>query len=123
MSASIPSPTAPVLIRNAATVPVLAIGPVALPLGVPVPELSEFEPVDHPSGFSAGIWECTPGRYRRTVTRAEFCHFIAGSCRFEPDIGEPLDIVAGDVVCFAANTHGLWTIHELTRKSYIVFTP
>lgn len=118
-----PTPATPIVIRDAARVPLLPIGPVAHPLSDPAPQLSEFEPViDGRTGTAAGIWECTPGRYRRTVMAAEFCHFISGSCRFEPDGGEPLEIHAGDVVFFAANTYGTWTIHSPTRKSYIVFS-
>jgi uncharacterized cupin superfamily protein len=112
------------LIPRAADTPVAPIGPVAVPLSEPAPQLSEFEPVSDPArGYAAGIWECTPGRYRRTVMQAEFCHFITGACRFEPDHGEAFEIVAGDAVFFPANTHGVWTIHVPTRKSYLVFTP
>ncbi len=118
------APTAPVIIQNPAALRLAPIGPVGKPLSEPVPQLSEFEPVVNTNdGYAAGIWECTPGRYRRTVMQAEYCHFIFGACRFEPDQGEPMDIVAGDAVFFPANTHGVWTIHVPTRKSYLVFTP
>lgn len=57
-----------------------------------------------------GIWECSPGRWRREVRQAEFCHFLSGRATFTPDDGPPLEIAAGDVVHFSASTHGVWDV-------------
>lgn len=67
-----------------------------------------------------GIWECTPGAFRRQVTKREFSHFLEGRCTFIPDGGEPLEIMAGDAVYFPANCFGTWHVHETLRKTYII---
>ena len=68
-----------------------------------------------------GVWECTPGRWRRQVTQAEFCHFLSGRATFTPDDGPALEIAAGDVVHFPECSLGVWDIHETCRKIFIVF--
>ncbi|MGY9058689.1 MAG: cupin domain-containing protein, partial [Candidatus Puniceispirillales bacterium] len=40
---------------------------------------------------------------------------------FTPDDGEPINIEAGDVVYFPANSTGVWEIIETTRKSYLTY--
>jgi uncharacterized cupin superfamily protein len=67
-----------------------------------------------------GVWECTPGRWRRQVMEREFAHFVSGAGRFLPDYGEPFDIRAGDAVWFPADTTGTWEITETLRKSYVI---
>src|SRR3546814_8464715 len=69
------------------------------------------------------MWECSPGRWRREVTRAEFCQFLSGRCSFTADTGEVLQIEAGDPIFFPANTTGGWDVTETVRKSYLVFDP
>ncbi len=68
----------------------------------------------------AGIWECRPGVFTRTVTHAEFSHFTAGHCIFTPEGGQPVEIRAGDAVYFPAECRGVWDVRETLRKSYIV---
>lgn len=68
-----------------------------------------------------GIWECTPGRFRRGVKAAEYSYIISGAGSFTPDGGEPLEFRAGDTLCFPPDSQGLWTIRETVRKSYVIF--
>jgi hypothetical protein len=68
----------------------------------------------------AGVWECTPGKWRRAVKNAEFAHFIAGRCKFHHDGGETIEINAGDAVYFPANTKGTWEVIETVRKTYFL---
>ncbi|WP_225316340.1 cupin domain-containing protein, partial [Pseudomonas aeruginosa] len=35
-----------------------------------------------------GIWECTPGRFRRQVEQAEYSYIVSGEGRFTPDEGQ-----------------------------------
>ena len=63
-------------------------GPVGEPVGQPIPKLRGVEAHEGPD---AGIWECSPGKFRRQIKNAEFCHFIAGRCVFHADSGERLD--------------------------------
>ena len=74
-----------------------------------------------PAG-SAGIWECTPGRFRRQVPQAEYSYFIVGEGSFTPDGGEAVEFRAGDAIYFAADTQGEWNIRKTVRKAYLILT-
>nr|WP_313533807.1 cupin domain-containing protein [Brucella anthropi] len=74
-----------------------------------------------PAG-NAGIWECTPGRFRRQVAQAEYSYFIEGEGSFTPDDGKPVEFRAGDSIYFAANAQGEWDIRQTVRKAYLILT-
>ena len=93
--------------------------PVAVPLGEPVAVASTTS-VERDDGVETGIWECTPGRWRRQIVQQEFCHFIKGRCTFTPDGGEPLVIEAGDALMLPANSTGTWDIQDTVRKTYVL---
>ncbi|MEE1923152.1 cupin domain-containing protein [Pseudomonas sp. 148P] len=93
--------------------------PVAVPLGEPV-AVASVTCVERNDGVETGIWECTPGRWRRQIVQQEFCHFIKGRCTFTPDGGEPLTIEAGDALMLPANSTGIWDIQETVRKTYVL---
>ncbi|MCU1717892.1 cupin domain-containing protein [Pseudomonas sp. 5P_3.1_Bac2] len=93
--------------------------PVAVPLGEPV-AITSGQGIEHADGVAAGVWECTPGRWRRQIAQQEFCHFISGRCTFTPDGGEPITINPGDALLFPANTFGIWDIQETVRKTYVL---
>jgi uncharacterized cupin superfamily protein len=67
-----------------------------------------------------GIWECTPGRWRRQIVEQEFCHFISGRGTFTPDGGEPIAFQAGDAFLLPQNSLGIWDIQETVRKTYVI---
>jgi hypothetical protein len=97
------------------------LGPVKMPLTAPPSMLVGRKYIDEAPGIdSMGIWECSPGRWRRTIMEEEFAHFIVGSARFIPEAGEPIDIRAGDTIWFPANTRGVWEITEDVRKVYVI---
>ncbi len=50
----------------------------------------------------SGIWVCTPGRWRLSIPRDEFCHFVAGRAIYRSDEGEVIEVEAGTVVMFPA---------------------
>ncbi|MBJ7547120.1 DUF861 domain-containing protein, partial [Pseudomonas sp. OA3] len=81
--------------RNTPNVGLDESNPVAVPLSEPVAVTSTAS-VERSDGVETGIWECTPGRWRRQIVQQEFCHFVAGRCTFTPDGGEPIEIRAGD---------------------------
>ena len=93
--------------------------PVAVPLGEPV-AVTSVTCVERNDGVETGIWECTPGRWRRQIVAQEFCHFIQGRCTFTPDDGETLHIEAGDALMLPANSTGIWDIQETVRKTYVL---
>ncbi|RJG09207.1 cupin domain-containing protein [Pseudomonas cavernicola] len=105
--------------KNTASVALADSAPVAVPLSEPV-AIASTTSVERPDGVETGIWECTPGRWRRQIVQQEFCHFIQGRCTFTPDGGEPLQIQAGDALMLPANSTGTWDIQETVRKTYVL---
>ncbi|MFB4249895.1 cupin domain-containing protein [Pseudomonas idahonensis] len=105
--------------KHTATVTLDESAPVAVPLGTPV-AVTSVTAVERNDGVETGIWECTPGRWRRQIVAQEFCHFIQGRCIFTPDHGEPLHIEAGDALMLPANSTGIWDIQETVRKTYVL---
>jgi uncharacterized cupin superfamily protein len=98
--------------------------PVPVPLGEPISHVQSKSIASTASpGTRAGLWECSPGRWRRQVTQAEFCHVLAGECTFFPDQGAPIEIRAGDVLFFPPDSMGVWDIRQASRKIFIVFDP
>lgn len=95
---------------------------VPVPVGEPVSRVRSKSILSssHP-GTRAGLWECSPGRWRRQVKQAEFCHFLEGECTFTPDQGAPVQIKAGDVLFFPPNSMGVWDIRTPSRKIFVVF--
>ena len=66
-------------------------GSVGLPLSEPACALRGMKmvaPIEHAPEM--GMWECTPGRYRRQISSAETMHLLSGSATFTPDGGEPV---------------------------------
>ncbi len=92
---------------------------VAVPIGQPLAQTSFFT-VDRADGVETGVWECTPGRWRRQVAEQEFCHFTHGRCTFTPDNGAAIAIQAGDALLFPENTQGIWDVTETLRKTYVI---
>lgn len=105
--------------KNTDTVELQESNPVAVPLGEPV-SIASVTAVERSDGVETGIWECTPGRWRRQIVQQEFCHFIKGRCTFTPDGGEPMTIEAGDAILLPANSIGVWDIQETVRKTYVL---
>lgn len=105
--------------RNTLDIVLDESNPVAVPLSEPVAVASTTS-VERSDGVETGVWECTPGRWRRQIVQQEFCHFIAGRCTFTPDGGEPIEIAAGDALMLPANTLGIWDIQETLRKTYVL---
>lgn len=105
--------------RNTPEIALEDSNPVAVPLGEPLAVTSTTS-VERSDGVETGVWECTPGRWRRQIVEQEFCHFVAGRCTFTPDGGEPIEICAGDALMMPANTTGIWDIQETVRKTYVL---
>lgn len=96
--------------------------PAPVPIGDPVSQIAVRGFASQAAATTrTGVWECSPGRWRRQVLAAEFCVFLEGECVFEPDDGEPIRITPGEAVYFPANTAGIWTIETKARKAYVIF--
>jgi uncharacterized cupin superfamily protein len=98
------------------------LGEVKVPLSSPAALLVGRKYLNDVPGIdSMGIWECSPGRWQRTIMEEEFAHFINGSARFVPEDGsDPIDLRAGDTIWFPANSRGVWEISEDVRKVYVI---
>lgn len=70
--------------------------------------------------IDTGVFECTPGTYRRSVKQAEVKHILAGCGRFTPDGEDAVHFTSGDTLFFEANTEGLWDVDETMRKVYVI---
>ena len=108
------------VVRNAAASPLGAPAPARLPIGEPIAQAATAqEQTDEAVGASIGVWESSPGVFRRYLKNREFSHIV--SCTFPPDGGEPVELRAGDAVLFPENCEGVWDIHETLRKTYVLF--
>lgn len=108
-------------VKNTAAKALESWGAVGLPLSEPACQLSgaKFE-IPGGEATDTGIWECTPGQYRRQVVAGEVMHFLSGRCTFLSDDGTKANISAGDTLFFSPNTTGVWHIHETVRKVYVL---
>ena len=117
-------PASIVKLTLSAQLPSASLGPaipVAEPLGAPVAQTRNLPAPPADANASYGVWECSPGRWRRQVLKAEFSHILSGRCRFVPDVGEPVVLRGGDSVYFPPDSHGVWEIEQTLRKVYVVF--
>jgi len=100
-------------------------GPVKVPVGDgPVAQLyGKHLELDPANGTETGVWECTPGVWRRQVTQSESCTFVKGHAFFHADSGETLELKPGVAVFFPAKTTGIWDVRETLRKVYMTVEP
>jgi len=96
-------------------------GPVAEPIG---------EPVSHTWGRllhkaedgrdEAGVWMCSPGRWRCHIERSEFCHFLSGHTVYTAEDGARFETGPGDAAFFPAGWKGVCEVIQTVRKTYII---
>jgi hypothetical protein len=67
-----------------------------------------------------GLWQCTPGKWRLSIPRDEFCHFISGRATYVRDDGEIIEVRPGTCVHFPAGWTGICTVHETMRNVYML---
>ena len=70
-------------------------------------------------GVSSGIWESTPGKWRTSFERWEFCHIITGVSVITEEGGEARTVKAGDNFAIRPGFKGTWEVIETTRKAYV----
>jgi uncharacterized cupin superfamily protein len=68
----------------------------------------------------SGIWVCTPGRWRLSIPRDQFCHFVAGRATYRSDDGEVIEVTPHTVVMFPAGWAGECTVHDTIRNIYML---
>lgn len=94
--------------------------PVKAPIGEPIAE-TRSKALPGEGASRVGVWECTPGVWRRQIVQAEMCVILSGKAIFEPDDGEPVAVESGSTHYFPPNSRGVWRIVETTRKIFITF--
>jgi len=111
----------PLLIRLHDEDAFTAATPVGQPIGNPIAmsRVAGHRALEDRNAMT-GIWECSPGQFRRQVAEAEYSYIISGEGSFTPDDGKPIELRAGDALYFAANTHGVWDIRQTVRKTYLI---
>ena len=67
-----------------------------------------------------GIWVCTPGRWRLSIPRDEFCHFVSGRATYRSDAGEVVEVDGPTAVLFPAGWSGECAVHETMRNVYML---
>jgi uncharacterized cupin superfamily protein len=90
-------------------------------IGEPLCHLNGIQLIENADGSEGGIWECTPGKFKREIMQAELTTFLTGRAIFHPENGDPIEIEAGDVLFFPENSLGTWEIIETVRKAYLYY--
>jgi uncharacterized cupin superfamily protein len=73
------------------------------------------------NGHSAGVWECSPGKYRLERQTDEFFVLLAGHWQLIGDDGDEYDLKAGDTLLLRKGWKGIAHIMETIRKVYITW--
>lgn len=111
-----------VVVRQAENAQLGVPAPAKLPVGELIAQQSTAQDQTSESiAASIGVWESSPGKFKRHVANREFSHIVKGWCIFTPEGGEPVELHAGDAVLFPANCEGVWDIKEDFRKTYCIF--
>lgn len=71
-------------------------------------------------GSECGIWNCTPGTWNCHVTSDEFCHFVAGRCRYTAEDGDIIEVKPGTMAFFPEGWRGSCEVIETVRKVYMI---
>ena len=80
------------------------------------PEASAVLLAERPGGLAAGLWSCTPGRFRWDYACDEVAHIVEGAAVITDQEGCVFTVGPGDVVHFARGTWAVWDVHETIRK-------
>jgi len=67
-----------------------------------------------------GLWVCTPGQWRLSLPRDEFCHFVAGHAIYTSDDGEVIEVSPGTCVLFPQGWCGEADVRETIRNLYML---
>lgn len=103
----------------------------SMDLGRPGPKPTSFEGNQAEASLSLwisgdgfmriGVWECTAGRF--TAARengSETCYILSGRASVHGSDGLTRDVSAGELLVLPKGWRGEWTIHETTRKLFVL---
>jgi uncharacterized cupin superfamily protein len=75
------------------------------------------------SGFIAGIWESTPGKFHAVYEEDEFYYMLEGKVVIADDQGNARTFTPGDCIVVPAGFVGTWDVLENTKKFYAHHRP
>ncbi|MEO1042028.1 MAG: cupin domain-containing protein [Pseudomonadota bacterium] len=70
--------------------------------------------------YTAGTWECEPGKLELDLEIMEFCHLLEGHWVLTSQSGEVTEIKAGDSWIFPKGWKGTAEVVEKVRKVYFI---
>lgn len=71
--------------------------------------------------FAAGIYECTPGKWKIRYTEDEFCTLVEGIVRLTNDKGEMQEFRAPASFLIPAGFSGTWEAIGKIRKFFVLY--
>ena len=71
--------------------------------------------------FTAGIYECTPGKWKVSYAEDEFCTLIEGHLRMTSDKGEAQEFKAPDSFLIPSGFSGAWEPLSHLRKFFVIY--
>lgn len=111
--------------------PIDPTGPLNEPASPPADRLVSGQPegwartdFESPDGrFSAGVWRCTPGRWRIAYDENEYCRILSGKGAVIAADGTVRPIGPGDEFVIAAGFSGEWLVEETMTKTWVIQLP
>ncbi|MDO7837380.1 cupin domain-containing protein [Sphingobium sp. HBC34] len=73
--------------------------------------------------ISAGMWTCTPGRWRVSYDEYEYCRILSGKGAVIDESGTQTEIGLGDEFIVPAGFVGEWLVTETMSKHFVVLIP
>ncbi|MEM7800354.1 MAG: cupin domain-containing protein [Chloroflexota bacterium] len=70
--------------------------------------------------YTAGTWECEPGKLQLDLDIMEFCHLLEGHWVLTSESGNVTEIRAGDSWIFPKGWKGTAEVVEKVRKVYFI---
>lgn len=70
----------------------------------------------------AGHWRCTPGAFRVSYSKWEYCHVLSGQCVITRDGGTAVKLAAGDSFIVEKGFEGTWEVVETMEKHFVFVT-
>lgn len=71
--------------------------------------------------LTAGIYECTAGKWTTSYTEDEFCTLIEGRLRMTSDDGQVQEFVAGESFLIPSGYKGVWEPLTNLRKYFVIY--
>ncbi|NQU29304.1 MAG: DUF861 domain-containing protein [Anaerolineae bacterium] len=83
------------------------------------PSTAWLEVYSDDEGREAGIWQCSPGKYRLERASDEFCYILQGHWKLIGDEGDEYEVKAGDVLYLRKGWCGTSHVIETVKKAYM----